>query len=123
MRATRLETIAQRIVRVTLHRLPESIRKASKACRVELAWLAESRLLEPELGDDLLGLFEGASLADPAPDSAESLPRIRLFLDSLWEYAGGDSAAFREEVRITLLHELGHFLGYDEEQVADLGLE
>lgn len=123
MRATRLESIAQRVVRVTLHRLPEPIRKATKACRVELAWLAASRPSEPDLEDDVLGLFEGASLADAAPDSAESLPRIRLFLDSIWEYVGGDSALFREEVRVTLLHELGHFLGYDEQQVADLGLE
>ena len=31
-------------------------------------------------------------------------------------------AIFREEVKSTLLHELGHYLGLDEDQVEDLGL-
>jgi predicted Zn-dependent protease with MMP-like domain len=123
MRASSLEMIAQRVVRVTLFGLPATIRQAAKGCRIELAWLAACRQREPELADDLLGLFEGASLADSPADSAESLPRIRLFLDSLWAYVQGDRALFRQEVRVTLLHELGHFLGFDEEQVADLGLE
>jgi predicted Zn-dependent protease with MMP-like domain len=123
MRAARLEMIAQRVVRVTLFGLPPTIRQAVKGCRIELAWLAECRQREPELGADLLGLFEGSSLADSPADSAESLPSIRLFLDSLWDYAQGDRAMFRQEIRVTLLHELGHFLGYDEDQVADLGLE
>jgi predicted Zn-dependent protease with MMP-like domain len=30
--------------------------------------------------------------------------------------------AFREEIRITLLHELGHYLGLNEAEVAALGL-
>jgi predicted Zn-dependent protease with MMP-like domain len=51
------------------------------------------------------------------------LPRIRLFLDNLWDHSEGDLRRFRDELRITLLHELGHFLGLDEEQVANLGLE
>jgi predicted Zn-dependent protease with MMP-like domain len=124
MRPDRLEELAQRVVRVTLHRLPERIKTAARACRIDLEWIDDCLEAGEELpGDDLLGLFEGASLGDPLPDTAASLPRIRLFLDNLWDHAGGDSGAFREEVRITLLHELGHYLGLDEDQVADLGLE
>ena len=50
------------------------------------------------------------------------MPRIRLFLDNLWEDCDRDLETFRDEVRITLLHELGHYLGLDEDQVAALGL-
>jgi predicted Zn-dependent protease with MMP-like domain len=32
-------------------------------------------------------------------------------------------ATFRKEVRLTYLHELGHYLGWDEDQVAAHGLE
>lgn len=119
-----MEALAQRVVRVTLHHLPERIKMAIRPCRIELEWIDDCLAAGEELpADDLLGLFEGASLSDATPDSAESLPRVRLFLDSLWDYAEGDPAGFREEVRITLLHELGHYLGLDEDQVADLGLE
>jgi predicted Zn-dependent protease with MMP-like domain len=124
MRRERLEALAQRVVRVTMHHLPEPIKAAARPCRIELEWIDDCLAAGEDLpADDLLGLFEGASLSDASPDSADSLPRIRLFLDSLWDYAEGDAAGFREEVRITLLHELGHYLGLDEDQVADLGLE
>jgi predicted Zn-dependent protease with MMP-like domain len=49
--------------------------------------------------------------------------RIILFLDNILEQADGDPAAFRAEVRDTLLHELGHYLGLDEDDLIDRGLE
>ena len=47
---------------------------------------------------------------------------ITRFLDNLWEFSERDRDTYREEVRLTLLHELGHFLGLDEDQVAARGL-
>jgi predicted Zn-dependent protease with MMP-like domain len=32
-------------------------------------------------------------------------------------------AAFRAEARLTFLHELGHYLGWDEDQVSARGLD
>jgi predicted Zn-dependent protease with MMP-like domain len=124
MRPELLEELAQRVVRVTMHHLPERIKTAVRPCRIELEWIDDCLAAGEDLpGDDLLGLFEGASLSDPMPDDLDSLPRIRLFLDSLWDYAEGDPEIFRQEVRITLLHELGHYLGLNEDQVANMGLE
>jgi predicted Zn-dependent protease with MMP-like domain len=124
MRPERLEELAQRVVRVTMHHLPERIKTAVRPCRIELEWIDDCLAAGEDLpGDDLLGLFEGASLSDPMPDDLDTLPRIRLFLDSLWDYAEGDPEIFRQEVRITLLHELGHYLGLNEDQVANMGLE
>jgi predicted Zn-dependent protease with MMP-like domain len=124
MRPERLEELAQRVVRVTMHHLPERIKTAVRPCRIELEWIDDCIAAGEDLpGDDLLGLFEGASLSDPTPDDLDSLPQIRLFLDSLWDYAEGDPEIFRQEVRITLLHELGHYLGLNEDQVANIGLE
>ena len=54
--------------------------------------------------------------------STEEMPRIRLFLDNLWDASNGELETYRYEVRITFLHELGHYLGLDEEEVAALGL-
>jgi len=50
-------------------------------------------------------------------------PQIILFLENLWDFAEGDEEMFREEVATTLLHELGHYLGLDEDDLTDRGLE
>lgn len=118
-----LENLASAVIQQTLSRLPDDIREAAESCLIESVMMAEALEHEPDLTDDLLGLFEGQSHAE-ALHAAEpgDLPRIRLFLDNLWDYADRDRATFREEVRVTLLHELGHYLGLDEDQVEALGL-
>jgi predicted Zn-dependent protease with MMP-like domain len=70
---------------------------------------------------DTLGLFTGAEFADegnvPLP------PQIILFLENLWDFAEGDEEIFRDEVQTTYLHELGHYLGLDEDELTGRGLE
>ncbi len=109
---------AEAEVQRVLDRLPEAVRAAAGECLV----CYEDAGNDPELEEDLLGLFEGLNRLDPEPGSAADLPRIRLFLDNLYDYAGSDEHEYRMEVRITYLHELGHYLGWDEEQVEALGL-
>ena len=123
MNPRHLERVAMVVVEQTMRGLPEKIRSAAEGCIIEVAQMSELVNDDPALDTDLLGLFEGYSINDDeAASVASDLPRIRLFLDNLWDYAGRDRAAFREEVRITLLHELGHYLGLDEDQVAQMGL-
>ncbi len=75
-----------------------------------------------EVPPDLLGLFVGAALTDGAlEDPVASVPRIYLFQRNI-ERACGDRAELVEQVRVTLYHELGHYLGFDEEGVEGLGL-
>jgi predicted Zn-dependent protease with MMP-like domain len=50
------------------------------------------------------------------------MPRITLFVDTLAQAANYRRALFLREVRTTYLHELGHYLGWDEDQVAEAGL-
>ena len=112
--------IARRVIEDTLRRLPADIREAARPCSVETCDMAACS--EEGLDDDILGLFEGCSRLDGEPQSPQDLPRIRLFLDNLWDFAEGDAQVYRDEVRTTLLHELGHYLGLDEDQVEELGL-
>lgn len=113
--------IAREVVEETLAGLPEDLRDASAHCPVRLELIA--RCPDVSAGDeDLLGLFEGASLLEPPPGDAGDMPRIRLFLDNLWDFAEEDAEVFAEEVETTLLHELAHFLGLDEDEVAERGL-
>lgn len=76
---------------------------------------------DEDLEEGILGLFEGASLIDePGPDA---MPRIRIFVSNLWEYTEGDEQDFLDEVGTTFLHELGHYLGWDEDEISARGLE
>lgn len=97
--------------------LPDDIRAHALNCPVSFE-------TKPEAGsddEDSLGVFEGASLLDEA--SAENLPYIRIFVENIWEYVERDEQDFLDEVGTTFLHELGHYLGWDEEQLAERGLE
>ncbi|HEY1048325.1 MAG TPA: metallopeptidase family protein [Prosthecobacter sp.] len=122
MRFERLESIAASVVKSTLDSLPVVIRKEAGACSIECVEMAVVLDVEPDLDPDLLGLFEGNTRGDPLPSAADEMPRIRLFLDNLWDDCEGDLKTYRDEVQITLLHELGHYLGLDEDGVAALGL-
>jgi predicted Zn-dependent protease with MMP-like domain len=122
MSPTHLENVADTVIRQVLGRLPAAIREKAGDCPVVVEWIEQAAADDPELPDDLLGLFEGRAFGEPDDESPASLPRIRLFLDNIWEHAGRDRKAFREELRITLLHEIGHYLGLDEAQVEALGL-
>lgn len=91
---------------------------------------ATARELATEDGDDaddLLGLHTGTSFTDRGIDQSGEMPsNIRLYREGIVEEAGGweqeDSAAnIREEVRITLLHEIGHQFGLDEDDLDRLG--
>ena len=61
---------------------------------------------------DLFGLFE----------EHEYLPaRITIYRRPLQEEFGADPAALEEEIRITVLHELAHYFGIDEDRLDELG--
>jgi predicted Zn-dependent protease with MMP-like domain len=69
---------------------------------------------------DLFGLYEGVPLPDRG-DWAGMLPdRIRIFRKPLVE-SFPDPAELQEEIRITVLHELAHYFGLDEDRLDDLG--
>lgn len=114
--------LAEAEVQRTMEKLPEDVRDAAGECVVTFEDIADAVAEDETLAEDLLGLFEGYSRLDPLPAGPADMPRIRLFLDNLWEFAGQDEREFRREVRITWLHELGHYLGWGEEEVEALGL-
>ena len=69
---------------------------------------------------DLFGLYEGVPLPE-RDDWAGSIPdRIRIFRIPLVE-SFPDPTALEAEIRITVLHELAHYFGLDEERLDELG--
>ena len=64
----------------------------------------------------------GYLLLDGPPNQPDQMPRITLFFDALARAAHYTRTVFLREVRITYLHELGHYFGWNEEQIANAGL-
>lgn len=93
------------------------------------AQLRASGLIDPEAeaGDDVMGLHSGVAITEASvQDSAVLPPQIHVFREALVEFAGGwdqDDAdgAILDELRITLLHEIGHHFGLDEDDLDRLG--
>jgi len=119
----RLTELAAAAVTATQRRLPPEIRPLAEAVPVHYEAGPDASVLAEGFEPDILGLFAGNphgteySRDDPAP------PQILLYLESLWDLADGDVAEFRAEVRLTYLHELGHYLGWDEDELAARGLD
>lgn len=101
--------------------LPDDVREVAERLAVSFEEKPGSGIHDASLIGDELGLFEGAS-HDQAP-LADVIPRIRLFVSNLWDWVEHDEQDFRDEVGTTFLHELGHYLGWDEEDVEERGLE
>ena len=112
--------LAEEVVGATLEELPAALQEEARAVPVLLEEEVPAALLEEGWPDDLLGLFEGDPVGMPAGEGTPT--RIRLFLGNLRAYAGRDPEVFAEETRVTLLHELGHFLGMEEEDLDQRGI-
>jgi len=79
-----------------------------------------------ELGigpDDVLcGLHSGTPLTERSVETDEFPETIHLFREGILDHADGWDRV-REEIRITVLHEIGHHFGLDEDDLAELGYE
>ena len=118
----RLERRVGEVVRCVIAELPPDLRTLAEQVPVFCEWEMAEHWLEEGVADDSMGLFSGPALNEPTdPDWLES-PSITFFLAELWDYCGEDLSTFDEEVRITYIHEFGHYLGLDESELEARGL-
>ncbi len=84
-----------------------------------VAFVTEDR---PEDGSlDLLGLYDGVALTERGQYGFGELPdRIVLYREPLLAICD-DLHELRDEVHVTLVHEIGHYYGIDDEELHRLG--
>lgn len=116
-----LQKLALAEVEATLAALPKPLREQARKLPVTFERVPNAGLIADGIEPDTLGLFTGPEFAHE--DAVPLPPQIILFLENLWDFAEGDEEIFCDEVHTTYLHELGHYLGLDEDDLTERGLE
>jgi len=86
--------------------------------------MEEKGVIEP---DELCGLFTGVSIQHRSVEDPAQLPDVvTIYRLGILAAARDDDGRLstrrlRDEIRITILHELAHFHGLDEEELEELG--
>jgi len=71
--------------------------------------------------DELLGLYEGVALTERDSHYGGSLPdTITIYRDPLLDMCDSDEQVV-EEVQITVMHEIAHHFGIDDDRLHELG--
>jgi predicted Zn-dependent protease with MMP-like domain len=71
--------------------------------------------------DTLFGIYQGVPLPERSALDPPLLPdKITIFSESLRENFP-DLEELRAQIRLTVLHEIAHYFGMDEEQIEELG--
>jgi len=123
MKVSRLVQIATETVAAELRRFPPDIRAAARAVPVHCEPAPSPEVLADGFEPDILGLFSGDPHGTGLAQDNPAPPQILLYIRNLWDYSEENVEVFRDEVRLTYLHELGHFLGWDEDEIAARGLD
>ncbi|MDH5422128.1 MAG: metallopeptidase family protein [Acidimicrobiia bacterium] len=108
-----------RIVGEALESLPDWVNDTMDNIVFAVAdWPSPEQAAE---GDELLGLYEGVSLLDRGNTYSAVLPDTITIFKQPHLALGLDPDELRNEIRITVLHEIAHHLGMDEERLHELG--
>lgn len=109
------------LLREVIESLPEPVVATMRNLSVDLLPVPDPRL-HADVDPELLGLYAGAPIGE-ADAMPMALPdRIYIFKRNI-ERVASDREELLEQLRITLLHELGHHLGLDEDDLAERGLD
>ena len=117
----------ERVVEEALEEIPEEVRRYLANVPISVEDLPDPEDLlgsDPPLSPGILGLFRGAPYGGKAAigDPWSHLPSsIVLYQKNLERYAH-DRDELIDEIGVTLVHEVGHFLGLDEDELWDRGL-
>jgi predicted Zn-dependent protease with MMP-like domain/Flp pilus assembly protein TadD len=113
----------ERTAREALEDLPRSLRETAQRVPVLIEDMPSEELLDRlDQSPQILGIFIGTPRTEAAvTDQPRDLDRIVIFKKNL-EKACRDREELVEQIKITVSHELGHYLGLSEEDLERLGL-
>jgi hypothetical protein len=98
-------SVARKHVETLIARLPEDLRREASALECEF----RKRCDDPD-AQDTMGSY------------SRSAQRIRLYLHAIDEHCRAEGGDYAREIETTFLHELGHHLGLEEDDLEKRGL-
>lgn len=116
----------QDVLRQALDDLPEPFRQALENVAIVVEewppdWLLDELGVPPE--GTLYGFYHGVPMPERSVTLSGNLPdKISIYRGPLQEDFP-HAAELRRQIRVTLLHEIGHYFGMDEEALERLGYE
>ena len=116
--------IRKEVARV-IDKLPKEFREQLRNVEIVVETRPSKELLRAEGLDPreetLYGIYQGVPLPDRSALNPPLLPdKITIFAEPLLEDFP-DPDELREEIRLTVLHEIAHYFGMEEEEIEDLG--
>ncbi len=123
MKSADLARAAAEVVGATQRQLPPDLRALARDVPVHYEAVPAADVLADGFPADILGLFVGSAHGAELEQTNPAPPQILLYLENLRDFAEGDEEVFREECRLTYLHELGHYFGWDEDDLTARGLD
>jgi len=116
--------IRKAVARV-IDKLPKEFREQLRNVEIVVEARPSKELLLAEgldpREDTLYGIYQGVPLPDRSALDPPLLPdKITIFAEPLLEDFP-DPDELREEIRLTVLHEIAHYFGMEEEDIEDLG--
>ncbi|MGH7928761.1 MAG: metallopeptidase family protein [Candidatus Binatia bacterium] len=118
------QEIRKEVVRI-LDRLPKRFRDGLRNIEIVVEKRPSAELLRAEgldpKHDTLYGIYQGIPLPDRTEFDLPMLPdKITIFSEPLLADFS-DPQELRAEIRLTVLHEIAHYFGMDDDEIEDLG--
>ncbi len=114
------------IVRKALERIPPEITQYLENIIISVR-KRPSRKMRSEMrltpDDALFGVFKGVPLIEQSVTSPTLLPDSILLFQEPLEQACTTIEELEEQIEITVVHEIAHFIGMTEERLAELGYD
>lgn len=114
------------IVMTALGKIPRRFRDALKNVQIMVEDWPDPDLMEQVMGDRdaiVYGLFTGKPLTDRHFDDWGELPPVIQLYRKPLEEDFPSRAELVREVEITLVHEVAHFMGFDEATLKEYGYD
>ncbi len=115
-----------KLVRAALRRIPEDFRSALDNVQIVVRDWPDPEVMEEMTGDPesvVYGLFTGRPLTERHYDDWGELPATITIFQGPLEEDFPDRRELEREIEITLVHEIAHYMGIDEEKLASYGYD
>ena len=115
-----------RLVAQALRDIPDTMQKHLRDVSIDVQSHPDAQACrEADIDDprELLGFYRGTPLTERSPEDIGPVEnRITIYQRNIERYCRTREEIL-DQIRVTVLHEVGHHFGLDEDQLADLGYD